>query len=71
MSEIEQFRGRLLSHPARVVTKDLALKQFSSVPCPTCGVAAGRRCILHSGIPRTEPHIDRKLAAIEAIKKEE
>jgi len=40
-----------------------------SVPCPTCGVAAGERCVLHSGAPRSEPHVDRKFAAAEAIEK--
>jgi hypothetical protein len=46
---------------------ELTAKQFSSVPCPTCGVAAGMRCLLYSGTPRTEAHIDRKLSAAEAI----
>jgi hypothetical protein len=49
--------------------KDLNTEQLSSVPCPTCGVAAGERCVLHSGSPRSEPHLDRKLSAIEAIEK--
>ena len=40
---------------------------FHSVPCPTCGVDLGQRCLLHSGGLRSEPHLDRKLAAIEAI----
>jgi CRP/FNR family transcriptional regulator, cyclic AMP receptor protein len=43
------------------------MKQVSSVPCPTCGVAAGQRCLLHSGALRSEPHVDRRLSAIEAI----
>ena len=30
---------------------------------PTCGVAAGRRCVLHSGASRSAPHADRKLEA--------
>ncbi len=47
--------------------RDLTLKQLSSVSCPTCGVAPGRRCLLHSGGLRSEPHVDRKLAAAEAI----
>ena len=46
---------------------DLTSKQLVSVPCPTCGVAAGARCLLHSGAPRSEPHVDRKLSAAEAI----
>ncbi len=37
------------------------------VPCPTCGVAAGMPCLLHSGGLRNDPHVDRKLDAIEAV----
>ncbi len=44
-------------------------KQLLSVPCPTCGVAAGQRCVLHSGRIRKEPHVDRKLAATEVVVK--
>jgi hypothetical protein len=47
--------------------KDLTPTQLSSVPCPTCGVAAGKRCLLHSGALRSELHIDRRLSAAEAI----
>lgn len=47
--------------------KDLTLQQLSSVPCPTCGVGVGQRCLLHSGAPRSEPHVDRKLSAAEAV----
>jgi hypothetical protein len=49
--------------------KDLTPEQLSSVPCPTCGVAAGERCVLHSGSLRSEPHLDRKLSAAEAMEK--
>jgi hypothetical protein len=49
-------------------TRELTKKQLSSVPCPTCGVAAGRRCVLYSGGLRAEPHADRKLIAAEAVK---
>jgi hypothetical protein len=45
----------------------LTPKQLFSVPCPTCGVATGERCLLHSGAPRSEPHVDRRLSAAEAI----
>ncbi len=45
--------------------KDLTPRQLSSVACPTCGVPAGKRCVLHSGGPRSEPHIDRKFVAAE------
>jgi hypothetical protein len=50
--------------------KDLTAKQLSSVACPTCGVSAGRRCILESGGLRSAPHVNRKLAAAEAIETE-
>lgn len=47
--------------------KDLTPEQLSSVPCPTCGVAIGEPCLLHSGAPRSEPHLERKLCAVEAV----
>ena len=57
-----------LPHSIQVRMSDLTAKQSFSVPCPTCGVGCGERCLLHSGSPRTEPHLDRKLSAFEAIK---
>jgi hypothetical protein len=48
---------------------ELTPKQLSSVPCPTCGVGVGQRCVLHSGGPRSEPHVDRKLAVAESLHK--
>ncbi len=68
--KMERFRGRVLSYSVRMKKKELTPKQLSSVPCPTCGVAAGKRCVLLSGTPRIEPHTDRKLSAAEAIKTE-
>ncbi len=50
--------------------KDLTPQQLSSVPCPTCGAPVGKRCLLHSGGLRSELHIDRRLAAAEAIEAE-
>jgi len=47
----------------------LTIRQASSVRCPTCGVGIGERCVLHSGGPRLEPHVDRKLAAADALEK--
>ena len=43
------------------------LKQQSSVACPTCGVAAGKRCVLSAGGLRNEPHPTRKLLAAAAL----
>jgi hypothetical protein len=57
-----------LSDYLEMKKKTLAAHQLSSVVCPTCGVAVGQRCLLHAGGLRSEPHVDRKLAAIETIK---
>jgi CRP/FNR family cyclic AMP-dependent transcriptional regulator len=51
----------------RVKKKELSTNQLLSVPCPSCGVAAGQRCVLHLGALRSEPHVDRKLSAVEAM----
>ncbi|MGH9691283.1 MAG: zinc finger domain-containing protein [Candidatus Acidiferrales bacterium] len=50
-------------------TRELTQKQVSSVPCPTCGVAAGHGCVLNTGGPRVEPHPDRKFSAAAAIER--
>jgi CRP/FNR family cyclic AMP-dependent transcriptional regulator len=50
-----------------VKKKELSTNQLLSVPCPSCGVDAGQRCVLHLGALRSEPHVDRKLSAIEAV----
>jgi len=47
--------------------RDLTPRLLLAVPCPTCGVAAGERCLLYSGALRNEPHVERKLSAAEAI----
>jgi hypothetical protein len=49
--------------------KELTPKQLSSVACPTCGVAAGHRCVLQAGGLRREPHLARKHSAAEAIER--
>jgi hypothetical protein len=46
-----------------------ALKQQSSVACPTCGVAAGKPCVLGAGGLRNEPHANRKLMAARTLEK--
>jgi hypothetical protein len=63
----EQFRDWVLPHSVRMKMKELTPKQVSSVPCPTCGVTVGKRCVLLSGAPRSKPHVDRKLSAAAAI----
>jgi hypothetical protein len=57
----------VLSHRIQMRMSDLTAKQLFSVPCPTCGVGPRERCLLHSGVPRSESHVDRKLSAAEAI----
>jgi hypothetical protein len=57
----------VLLHSVSMKRKDLTSEQVASVPCPTCGVDVGEGCVLHSGAPRSEPHVDRKFAATEAI----
>jgi len=69
MSEIEQTRDWLQSHSVRMKKNELTSKQVASVPCPTCGVAVGGPCVLNTGMLRSRPHVDRKLAAIEIIEK--
>src|ERR1700738_3012709 len=41
----------------------LILKQALSVRCPTCDAAAGEKCKLATGVPRTKPHRDRRWTA--------
>ena len=48
---------------------ELTPEEIASVTCPVCGAAVGERCVLHSGALRSEAHVDRKFAAIEAIEK--
>jgi len=56
-----------MAHYAGMKSKELTLKQILSVPCATCGAAVEEVCELHTGVPRTEPHRDRKLSAAEAV----
>ena len=49
--------------------RQLTHKQMSSVRCPTCGVATGKRCILAAGGLRNEPHGTRKSLAAETVGK--
>jgi hypothetical protein len=64
-----QLYGLAPVHPVWVNAKALTPKQLSSVPCPTCWVAAGKRCHEHTGALRlrNNPHFDREVAAIEAV----
>jgi len=43
----------------------LKQEQALAVRCPTCGAKPGEKCELSTGLPRTEPHRDRRLAGSE------
>ena len=43
--------------------KPLTRKQLTCVPCPTCHVASGERCVTTVGGIRFTPHTDRKVLA--------
>ena len=40
-------------------------KLAMAVRCPTCGAKPGEKCELSTGLPRTDPHRDRRLAGSE------
>jgi hypothetical protein len=65
--QIAQLRRTLSHYPCWMRMGDMNPKLVLAVPCPTCGVAVGKGCVLHSGQPRNDPHLDRKLCAIEAL----
>ena len=67
MSKTAQIWNCVSWQCVKVKKSELTPKQVASVSCPTCGVAAGQRCVLHSGAMRSEPHVERKLAAIGAV----
>jgi len=45
-------------------------KQGLAIRCPTCGAKPGEKCELSTGLPRTEPHRDRGLAASDESEQE-
>jgi hypothetical protein len=67
MSLFEQFFGWILLHPIPMRMNDMTAKQLFAVPCPRCGVAMRSRCLQPSGTLRADPHVDRRLSAIEAV----
>jgi hypothetical protein len=67
--KMAQFRCWVRAYCIWMKIKELTPKQLISVPCPTCGVPARRRCVLLSGAPRFSPHVDRRLSAAEAVER--
>jgi hypothetical protein len=57
ISEIRQAVERTGPFDTPVLTTGL------TVACPTCGAVAGEQCELSTGMPRTNPHMERELAA--------
>lgn len=47
--------------------KNLTPALLLSVSCPICQVAVGERCVFRSGVPRPEPHLDRRISAADAV----
>ena len=47
--------------------KDLTPELVVSVPCPTCGAAPEKPCLLYSGDQHIAPHLERKFYAAETI----
>jgi hypothetical protein len=62
MFTIDQFVERATMHAVAMKAKR---KLTLAVRCPTCGAKRGEKCELSTGLPRTEPHRDRRLAAAE------
>jgi hypothetical protein len=63
MFKIGQLSCCGLLHHLTVKAKKPTLKQVQAVRCPTCGAGPGEKCELTTGLPRTEPHRDRRLIA--------
>jgi hypothetical protein len=45
--------------------KKLSAKQMLAVRCPTCSAKPGVKCQLATGLPRSNPHRDRRVVAKE------
>jgi hypothetical protein len=48
-----------------MIKKEHSPKEALTVHCPTCGAKPGEKCELSTGLPRTDPHRDRRLTAKE------
>jgi hypothetical protein len=65
--KIEQFLQLASSYPDWMKKTQSVPTVMLDVPCPTCGVPAGKPCVLWLGDLRTEPHASRKVAAFETL----
>jgi len=62
MVTIDHLNWRITAH---CVGMKITQKEALAVRCPTCGAKPGEKCELSTGLPRTDPHRDRRLAALE------
>jgi hypothetical protein len=62
MVTIDHLVGR---EPCIVKGMKVTEKEALAVRCPTCGAKPGEKCELSTGLPRTDPHRDRRLTALE------
>jgi hypothetical protein len=46
-----------------MIKKERSIKDALTVRCPTCGAKPGEKCELSTGLPRTDPHRDRRVIA--------
>jgi hypothetical protein len=63
--KIDQHRDFGLTRYSSAMKKPLTRKQILAVRCPTCGAAPLEKCELSTGLPRTDPHFDRRVIAKE------
>jgi hypothetical protein len=54
---------QLLDHALMKAKKKAKKEKVLTVRCPTCGANVGQKCELSTGLPRTDPHRDRRLLA--------
>lgn len=64
MVRIDHFSLNPVAHYAAMKVSE---KQALSVRCPTCGARPGEKCELSTGLPRTDPHRDRRMAASDGV----
>jgi predicted amidophosphoribosyltransferase len=62
MVKIDHWGAR---DPSILVAMSSKNEQALTVRCPTCGAKVGEKCELSTGLLRTEPHRDRRLASAE------